>query len=199
MRQPEAGGGGVQKLGGWGSERVNALRNTRSLSHSSRPPQGSRRGSAVIEAGLTIVLLFGLMLLIMDLAMVLFIKSTLQQAVREGVRVGVTARLVGSTAYLNDSITQTVQENSLGFLNGAQGACRIRIQYFDPNTGAPSLGTQGDLLVVSVENYNYTVLGAILKSAHPVPISVSASDILERCPVGGCPAAVNPNPIPCPS
>jgi Flp pilus assembly protein TadG len=150
-----------------------------------------------IEAGFTVVLLFGLIFLILDLSMLLFIKSTLQQAVREGVRVGMTARLVGSTTYLNDSITQTVQKHALGFLNGAQGACRIQIQYFDPTTGAASTGTQGDLLVVSVNNYNYTLLGAVLKDSHPLSVSVASSDILERCPLGGCPAALNPNPPGC--
>ncbi len=151
-----------------------------------------RRGSVAIEAGFTLVLLFGLIFLILDLSMLLFIKATLQQAVREGVRVGMTARLVGSTTYLNDSITLTVQEHSLGFLQGPQGACRIQIQYFDPTTGAASQGTQGDLLVVSVNNYNYTLLGAVMKDAHPLAVSVSSSDILERCPLGGCPAALNP-------
>jgi hypothetical protein len=152
----------------------------------------------MIEIGLTIVLLFGLIFLIMDLSMLLFIKSALQEAVREGVRVGMTARLVGSTVYLNDSITQVVQESSLGFLRGPAGACQIRIQYFDPTTGVTSLGTQGDLLVVSVNNYMYTMLGAVMKSADPLAISVSSSDILERCPGGGCPAALNPHPAGCP-
>jgi Flp pilus assembly protein TadG len=156
-----------------------------------------RRGSVAIEAGLTMVLLFGLIFLILDLSMLLFVKSTLQQAVREGVRVGMTARLVGSTTYLNDSISQTVQQHALGFLNGPQGACRIQIQYFDPTTGAASMGTQGDLLVVSVNNYSYTLMGAVMKDAHPLAVSVTSSDILERCPLGGCPAALNPNPVGC--
>jgi hypothetical protein len=151
------------------------------------------RGSESIEAAFTTVLLFGLIFLILDLSMLLFIKATLQQAVREGVRVGMTARLVGSTTYLNDSIAQTVQARAQGFLQGPQGACRIQIQYFDPTTGAASQGTQGDLLVVSVNNYNYTLLGAIMKDFHPLAVSVSSSDILERCPLGGCPAALNPN------
>jgi Flp pilus assembly protein TadG len=151
-----------------------------------------------IEAGFTLVMLFGFLFLITDLSMLLFVKSTLQQAVREGVRVGMTARLINSTTYLNDSITQAVQANALGFLNGPEGACRIQIQYFDPTTGAASAGTQGDLLVVSVNNYNYTLLGAVMKDAHPLAVSVASSDILERCPLGGCPAALNPNPANCP-
>jgi Flp pilus assembly protein TadG len=158
----------------------------------------NRRGSIALEVGFTLVLLFGLMFLVMDLAMLVFVKSTLQQAAREGVRVGTTARLVGTTSYLNDSITQVVQGAALGFLNGNQGACRIQIQYFDPNTGSASNGTQGDVLVVTVKNYSYTPMGAVLRRADPLYFSVSSSDILERCPLGGCPAALNPHPIACP-
>jgi Flp pilus assembly protein TadG len=157
-----------------------------------------QRGQTVIEVGLTVVLLFGLIFLVLDLSMLLFIRSTLQQAVRSGVRAGVTGRLVQSTTYLNDSITKAVQREALGFLNGSTGACRIRINYFDPNTGTASTGTQGDILMVSVNNFNYTPLGAVLKRSDPLAISVSSSDIVERCPVGGCPTAANPNPLACP-
>jgi Flp pilus assembly protein TadG len=164
----------------------------------SNPSICHRKGATTIEVGLTIVLLFGLIFLVMDLSMLLFIRSTLQQAVSQGVRLGVTARLVGSTSYLNDSITQTVQKEALGFLNGTAGACKISIRYFDPNTGAASNGTQGDILVVSVNDYRYSPLGAVLKSANPLSVSVSSSDILERCPLGGCPAAANPVGLSCP-
>jgi Flp pilus assembly protein TadG len=157
-----------------------------------------QRGNAMIEVGLTVVLLFGLIFLVMDLSMLLFIRSTLQQAVRDGVRVGVTSRLVGSTTNLSDSVKTAVQGGALGFLNGASGACRISVNYFDPNTGTASTGAQGDILVVSVNNYNYTPLGAIMKSANPLSISVSSSDIVERCPVTGCQLWTNPNPPACP-
>jgi len=157
-----------------------------------------QRGNAMIEVGLTVVLLFGLIFLIMDLSMMLFIRSTLQQAVRDGVRVGVTARLVGGTGYLNDSVKSAVQGGALGFLNGAAGACRISVNYFNPNTGAASGGGQGDILVVSVNNFSVTPLGAIMRRADPLSFSVSSSDIVERCPVGGCPTVSNPNPPACP-
>ncbi len=151
-----------------------------------------------IEIGVTVVLLFALLFLVLDLSMVLFVRSTLQQAVREGVRTGVTGVLHGSTTYLNDSITHVVQREALGFLNGPEGACRVQISYFDPSSGAASTGAQGDIVVVAVRNYHYTPLGAVLKSADPLSISVSSSDVIEKCPVGGCPAAVNPNPPACP-
>jgi Flp pilus assembly protein TadG len=157
-----------------------------------------QRGSVMIETGLIVVLLFGLIFLVMDLSMLIFIKSTLQQAVREGVRVGSTGRLIGSTQYLNDSIAHAVQGNSLGFLGAQEGFCKIQVRYFNPDTGAVSTGTQGDLLVVSVNRFNYTPLGAVLKRSDPLAISVSASDIVERCPVNGCPTTQNPEPPSCP-
>jgi Flp pilus assembly protein TadG len=158
----------------------------------------NRRGSVVLEAGLTIVLLFAQMFLVMDLSLLIFTKSTLQQAVREGVRVGITGRVPSSGTYLNDAIIQTVQQKSLGLLNGTQGACKIRVDYYDPNSGSASTGTQGDVLVVSVNRFNFTPVGALLRSADPLAISVSSSDIIERCSVSGCPATVNPQPIACP-
>jgi Flp pilus assembly protein TadG len=152
----------------------------------------------MIEVGITVVLLFGLLFLIMDLSMLLFVRTTLQDAAREGVRYGVTGTQVGGNTYLNDSIRQVVQDAALGFLSGTAGACKINIAYINPDTGTASIGTQGDVIYVSVNGYNYTPLGAVLKSADPFSISVSASDILEKCPIGGCPVAQNPTPMVCP-
>ena len=157
----------------------------------------SEKGATAIEVGFTVVLLFGLVFLVMDLSMLLFVRSTLQQAVREGVRYGVTGRQYGSNTYLNDSIRQVVQAEALGLLNGTAGACKIQINYVNPDSGAASTGTQGDVLMVSVNSYNYTPLGAVLRRADPFSISVSSSDVLERCPVGGCPITQNPTPLSC--
>jgi Flp pilus assembly protein TadG len=165
--------------------------------HRFAPRAFRERGQAVIEVGLTIVLLFGLIFLVIDLAMLLFVRATLVEAVREGVRVGVTGRSYAGSTYLNDSIRAAVQANALGFLNGNTGACRVQINYYNPDTGAASTGRQGDLLVVSVSNFNYTPLGAVLKRADPFAISVSASDVVEQCPYTGCPATVNPNGLTC--
>jgi Flp pilus assembly protein TadG len=158
----------------------------------------SERGQAAIEIGLTVAMLFGLIFLVMDLSMLLFLKSNLQEAVRDGVRTGTTGNIIGVSPYLNDSIRQSVQEHSLGLLIGDAGACKIQVDYFDPATGAASQGTQGDVLVVSVNGFNYTPLGAVLRRADPFQISVSSSDIVEKCPAGGCPITVNPEPLSCP-
>jgi hypothetical protein len=121
----------------------------------------------------------------------------LQSAVRAGVRSAVTEQLASGTSYLNDSIKQVVQQNAMGMLNGTNGACKISINYYNSVTGAADTGSGGDVIEVSVVGYNYTPVG-ILKSSSPIPISASSSDVMEQCPMAGCPAFANPSPPTCP-
>jgi hypothetical protein len=157
----------------------------------------SERGSFLIEASMITLLMFGLLFLVTDICMALFTKATLQEAVREGVRFAVTDRISSGQSYMNDSIKQAVQQHALGMLNGASGACKITINYYNPITGQPSSGTGGDVVEVSVVGYTYAPIG-ILKSASPISITASSSDVLEPCPLGGCPTVSNPKPPVCP-
>jgi len=157
----------------------------------------SQEGNALIEATAIILLMFGLLFLVVDLSLALFTKATLQQAAEAGVRFAVTTRLAPGQSYMNDSIVQVVQQNALGMLNGANGACEIAISYTNPITGQPSSGIGGDIVEVSVVGYTYTPVG-ILKSASPISIAASSSDVLESCPLAGCPPIANPTPPSCP-
>jgi len=143
-----------------------------------------------------LLLMFGLLFLVVDLSLAVFTKATLQAAVHAGVRFAVTEQLATGQNYLNDSVVQVVQQNALGMLNGSNGACKISINYYNPVTGAASTGTGGDVVEVSVTGYNYTPVG-ILKSAGPISLSASSSDVMESCPLGGCPAIANPAPPVC--
>ena len=158
--------------------------------------QVNQRGNTLLEASAVALLLFGLMFLLIDLALALFTKATLQSAVREGVRFAVTERLASGQSYLNDSVVQVVQQNSLGLLSGASGACKIVVSYTNPVTGAASGGVGGDVVEVSVVGYNYQPIG-ILKSGSPIGITASSSDVMENCPLLGCPPATDPNPPSC--
>jgi Flp pilus assembly protein TadG len=162
-----------------------------------RRRKDAQRGSTILEATAVILLLLGLMFLMIDLSLALFTKATLQQAVQAGVRFAVTDRLASGQSYMNDSIVQVVQQNAMGMLNGANGACQISINYYNPVTGSASTGFGGDVVEVSVNGYSYTPVG-ILKSASPIPIAASSSDVLEECPLTGCPPIANPTPPTCP-
>jgi len=147
----------------------------------------SERGVEVIEAGSIIVLTFALLLLLMNLTMAIFVKATLQNAVREGVRFAVSENPgSGSDQYLNDAIVSTVQQNALGLLNGASGACAISISYFTPaGVAAPGPGS-GNVVQVGVTNYKFQFLAA------PILMGAMSADVMEQCPLGGCPAGANP-------
>jgi Flp pilus assembly protein TadG len=155
----------------------------------------SERGNAMLEGTAIALLMFGLLFLVIDVALALYTKSTLQAAVRAGARYAVTEQL-GSETYLNDAITAVVQQNANGMLNGANGACKIAINYYNPVTGLPDTGTGGDVVEVSVVGYSYQPVG-ILKSSTPVSITASSSDVMEQCPLAGCPTAINPQPPTC--
>src|SRR5580698_397158 len=146
----------------------------------------SERGAAMLEATAVILLMLGLLFLVVDLALALFTKATLQEAAEAGVRFAVTDRVASGQTYMNDSIIQVVQQNSLGMLSGSNGACKIAINYTNPVTGLASTGNPGDIVEVSVVGYNYKPVG-ILKSSSPISITASSSDVLEACPLAGCP------------
>ncbi len=153
------------------------------------------RGSETVEAGLITLIMFALIFLLMDISLSLFIKSTLQDAAVSGVRFGVTEQVLTGNTYLNDSINSVVQSAALGFITNP--GCQVTITYYDPYGGATTSPIGGDILQVAITGYQYTPLGAILKSSAPISISVQASDVLEQCPSSGCPSAVNPVPPTC--
>jgi hypothetical protein len=162
------------------------------------PTSGRRdreRGSETVEAGLITLIMFALIFLLMDISLSLFIKSTLQEAAVSGVRFGVTEQLLTGNTYLNDSINSVVQSAALGFITNP--GCQVTITYYDPYGGATTTPIGGDILQVSITGYQYTPLGAIMKSSAPVSINVQASDVMEQCPLAGCPTAVNPTPPAC--
>jgi Flp pilus assembly protein TadG len=154
-----------------------------------------QRGSQTLEAGLITLVMFSLIFLLMDISLSLFIKSTLQEAARDGVRFGITEQLLSGDTYLTDSINKIARSSALGFITNP--GCQVTVTYYDPYGGATTTPIGGDILQVSITGYQYTPLGAILKSSAPVSISVQASDVMEQCPQAGCPAAVNPTPPVC--
>jgi Flp pilus assembly protein TadG len=164
---------------------------------SGKKRQQTQRGAAMLEATSIVLLLFGLIFLLVDLSLALFTKATLQSAAHAGVRYAVTTRLLSGTSYMNDAIVQVVQQNSEGLLSGASGACKISISYTNPVTGLADTGSGGDVVEVSISGYNYKPVG-LLKSSTPITVTASSSDVMESCPLSGCPPFVDPNPPTCP-
>lgn len=113
--------------------------------------------------------------------MVLFLRSTFQSAVREGVRYAITGANSPGPGQ-DDSIKAVVKVNALGFLNGATAASKIHVHWIDPVTGAVANNSMGNLVEVSVEAYQYSELAPYLRLGFPVKVWARAYDVMQFIP-----------------
>ena len=143
----------------------------------------AQRGAAMFEVALVLLPMLGLMFLLMDVAFLVYVRNTLQHAVREGVRFAVTSRTLPNMGH-DASIRTVVIRESMGLLD-QQDAERIQIRYFDPETLEPTtLNLGGNIVEVSIENYPYQPLSVLYRSRSPILITVRASDRMEAQPLG---------------
>jgi Flp pilus assembly protein TadG len=131
--------------------------------------------------------LFAFLFLLFSTAWVIFARSTLQNAVREGVRFGVTGQTLGSSC-LGSSIQQVVYQYSFGFIPASMAAAEVQVTYYNPTTLAAISGTGatagGNVLQVSVSGLSVNSFAPVWHSASPINLSASASDVLESPPNG---------------
>jgi Flp pilus assembly protein TadG len=170
----------------------------------------------MIEFTLVLLPLLGFIFLLLDMGWTIYRRATLQFAVREGCRYAVTNQTqalkdAGGNAYgLVDSVKWVVQNRAMGFL-GSKATdpawATIQVRFYDPNsslttalpiaadctsnsTTAPP-NWSGNLVEVSVENYQANVLGSVLKSANPLNFTARSSDRMEGNPASGVPLTFN--------
>jgi Flp pilus assembly protein TadG len=162
-------------------------------------------GAEALEFTLVLLPLFTLTAVLIDTAWGVFAKSSLQRAVRLGVRKGVTltAAQMGTGACLTDTVKSMVQQSSLGILNGSSGLSKIKVNYLQPplpnsTAAAVDVSTQsngdapGNIMVVSVQGFSLIPLmprifgwrEAIDNS--PLVITVSSADLIEPTSTPPC-------------
>ena len=150
-------------------------------------------GQAVLEASLMILPFFAILFLLIDLALAIFVRCTLQHAVAEGLRYGVTSQLDSSGHGQDTSVKEVVQTQALGFLNGTTGMSYIHIRFYDKSTLAlidesggyvAGANGEGNIMEVSVESFSWAPLGPILKSAAPVIFTARSLGRMEPPPLG---------------
>ena len=93
----------------------------------------------MVEFGLVLLPTMGMMFLAMNIAWVLFGWACLQEAVREGVRYGITGPV---NSGLDSAIEQFVTSLSMGFISTTNNA-NIQVQYFSPTTLTEVTGQSG--------------------------------------------------------
>lgn len=156
-------------------------------------PRRRRRsgGNAIVEAVFTLLPTFAIILAFVDFGLMIFRWSTLQNAVREGVRYAVTFQTISGDGQ-DLSIETTVQNNALGFVNTTDNPQTIYVAYFNPTTLAQVTSggnIPGNVVQVSVQGVSYGWVAPLsggmgLRSTTPLTLNVYSSDILGGFPVG---------------
>jgi hypothetical protein len=134
---------------------------------------------------------------LVDTAWSIYVKGTIQRAVRVGVRSGVvqTSFDLGSGNCLTPHVKSVVQQNSLGILKGDAGLAKIKVNYFRPplpNSNDPAVdvsdqpgGNQGgNIMQVSVQNFSLIpLMPRIFRNSavdnNPLVFSAVSSDLIE--------------------
>ncbi len=139
--------------------------------------------------------LFSMMFILLNIAWAIFAKSTLQRAVRIGVRTGVTITSTNPGTCLSDVVKSTVQANSLGLLNGSNGGL-VQVNYFLPpapnSTTAPTdvstaanADAGGNIMQVSVQGFSLVPIVPRIYHWYETPddspliVNVYAADVIE--------------------
>lgn len=150
---------------------------------------GRRRGAAFVEAGLVLVPLLAMVVAIMEYSNAIFAKVTLQHAVREGVRYAVTYQTKAGFGH-DASIKQIVQANAWPFLTGDTGLSKVFVNYYEPDTFAPTAANApGNIVEVSVQGYSYKWLAPLMRDEGSITFAVYGMDRMEGLP-GGAPPPV---------
>jgi Flp pilus assembly protein TadG len=148
---------------------------------------------------------------LLDVSWAIFAKSSLEFAVRAGVRYGITVTGTQATAAKSDLTTMVkakVQSNAMGLLAGAGGLAKIKVNYLQPpaanSTSAPTdVSTQsygnspGNVMQVSISGFTLVPLAPHiftwnqLPSLSATPLSAIAADLIEPSndvpPIGTAP------------
>lgn len=131
-----------------------------------------------MEATFVIIPLLLMTFLMLDLSMVIFIRTTLQEAVREGARYAITGQnTIGPCQ--DDSIKWVVKKFALGFLNTATASSTIHVQFVNPSTGGQGTNSYENIVNVKIEGYKYSAMAPFERLNYPLYVFAEASDVIE--------------------
>jgi Flp pilus assembly protein TadG len=167
-------------------------------------PPKQEAGHTMMEATFIMLPFLAMFFALFDFGLAIFLKNTMQFAVRQGVRYAITSQIqmdqFGSPLGHDASIKNVVKQYSMGFLNyvaptGASRPCSglgcISIKYYNPTTLTEVTGVGsnagGNVIQVSANNLTYAWMVPLLRSATPLQFSVSSADVMEASPSAGIP------------
>lgn len=140
-----------------------------------------------VETALILLPFLTLIFAIIDFNLFIYVRNTMQHAVREGVRYAVTYQTLAGKGH-DASIKAKVQENAMGFLGGGLVDSKVTIKYFRATdlTEVPG-NLPGNIIEVKVNNYRWGWIGTWFTPGNETRISVAAYDRMESLPTGGAP------------
>lgn len=147
----------------------------------------TQRGNQLLEVSLVFFPMFALFLALVDIPIGLFLRATMQHAVREGVRYAVTHRTLSGMCQ-DASIRYVVKGAAAGFLASGAHDSKIKVRYYAPGnlttelTGISS-NAPGNIVEVAIEGYTWNWLAPFLRNSSSFTINVYAADRMEG--VGG--------------
>jgi hypothetical protein len=151
----------------------------------------------LVECVFTLLPTFALILALVDFSLMLFRRSTLQNAVREGCRYAVTFQTAPGLGQ-DASIADVVQRYAMNFVSTSDAPQHIFVNYYVPtnlNTPIGSGGNvPGNVVEVSVQNISFAWLAPLsgsygmgvpfFRDSTPLSIAVYSADILGGLPAG---------------
>lgn len=151
----------------------------------SKKRRARQKGAELVETSLIAVPLLAVTFLLIDLSMVVYLRSTFQHAVREGVRYAVTGQNTTGPCQ-DDSIRTVVKQNAGGWLNTTSGSSTVHVHFMSPVDGSATNNATGNIVEVSVESYSYGPLAPYQRVNLPIALTARAYDVMESV-AGGLP------------
>ena len=144
-----------------------------------------------MEAALIFLPLMALMLALIDFSVALFLRATMQNAVREGVRYAVTYQTSGGLCQ-DASIKAVVKASSVRFLADSSQDSKIKVRYYGStnlNTEVTGAGSNapGNVVEIGVEGFTWSWIAPLWRTASPFNVNVYAADRMEGLPGGSSP------------
>lgn len=137
------------------------------------------RGGAIIETALCFMPFMALLLGITDLSLAMFIRQTMQHAVREGVRYAITYQVEDGLCHV-PSIKAVVKKNAMGLLTDQKVEDYVKVKFYKPDGSAESgQNRPGHLVEVSVENLEWKWIAPLWRVSTPMKVTVRSSDRME--------------------
>jgi Flp pilus assembly protein TadG len=154
------------------------MRGLKSPAGTARATKSGERGSQVIEATLVFVPMLLMTYLMVDLSMVIFLRTTMQEAAREGARYAITGQNTTGPCQ-DDSIKTIVKAHAAGYLGTTAGLAAMHVQFVNPVTGGQGANAPGQIVNVKIENYKYNAMAPFQRLNYPLYVSAMASDVIE--------------------